>query len=434
MTMTPRALPQRREDGGPLTRPLAAALVAGLACTAVPGAVAAVPSAAAQATAPEDSAADPSGIAGADVPDVLRVRDTSGCPYRVSPPEPVTETEAPKPGESAPEPLPVHEPPAGGERMGDCGVVAADGFAVPGELGASAWIVADAGTGEVLATKDPHGRYRPASIAKVLLALVAFRDLPLDKKVETTAEDESIEGSRVGIQAGATFTVEELLLGLLMNSGNDCANALARELGGPDVTLEKVNSLAAELGATDTRIMHYDGLDAVGQSTSAYDMALFYRAAFGDPDFRRLASTRLAELPTATEGERFATSNDNGLLIHGYPGALGGKTGYTDDARHTFAGVAEQDGRTLVTVVLDTPAATLRPWEESWRLLDAGFAAPAGASVGELDAADDAAGEGPGEAAQGDTGGRGGVVALAAAAVLVVAGVLAAVVRRRRSA
>ena len=84
---------------GPIT--LAAALVAGLACTAIPGAVAAVPSAAAQATAPEDSAADPSGIAGADVPDVLRVRDTSGCPYRVSPPEPVTETEAPKPGESA---------------------------------------------------------------------------------------------------------------------------------------------------------------------------------------------------------------------------------------------------------------------------------------------------------------------------------------------
>lgn len=432
MMMTPRVLPQRREGAGPLTRPLATALVAGLTCTAIPGASSAVPSAAAQAAAPEDSAADPSGAAGADVPDVLRVRDTSGCPYRVSPPEPVTETEAPKPGESAPEPLPVHEPPAGGERMGDCDVVAADGYAVPGELGASAWIVADVGTGEVLATKDPHGRYRPASIAKVLLALVAFRDLPLDRKVETTAEDESIEGSRVGIQAGATFTVEELLLGLLMNSGNDCANALARELGGHDVTLEKVNSLAAELGATDTRIVNYDGLDAAGQSTSAYDMALFYRAAFGDPDFRRLASTRLAELPTATEGERFATSNDNGLLIHDYPGALGGKTGYTDDARHTFAGVAEQDGRTLVTVVLDTPAATLRPWEESWRLLDAGFAAPAGASVGELDAATD---EVPGDAPEEAAGGPDGAIALASAAVLVAAGVVAAVVvRRRRSA
>ncbi|WP_448851477.1 serine hydrolase [Corynebacterium sp. 335C] len=395
--------------------------------------VATDPAAASEEPGIEVDPADPDAAA----VDWAVVRDTSGCPFRSVTPGAVTETEAPSPDDE-PEPLPVPEHPAGGERMGECGVVAADGFAVPEGIGASSWIVADAATGEVLAAKDPHGRYRPASIAKVLLAMVAFRDLPLDRKVETTEEDESIEGSRVGIQAGATFTVEELLLGLLMNSGNDAANALSRELGGPEETLRKVNDLAAELGATDTRIGNYDGLDAPGQSTSAFDMAVFYRRAFEDPEFRRLASTRLAELPTNVEGERFATSNDNGLLIHGYPGALGGKTGFTDDARHTFAGVAEQNGRTLVTIVLDSPAAELRPWEESWRLLDAGFATAAGSSVGNLDegAAGDGAPEGADDGVLPDLGeavGAGWATA-AGVALLAVCAVAAAVlvVKRRR--
>src|SRR5690606_6157632 len=90
-------------------------------------------------------------------------RDTGKCPYRTTPPPAVDSSEVPAPGMPSPDPLPVPETPAGGPRMSDCDVVAARGFDVPEEVAASSWIVFDAGTGDVIAAKDPHGRYRPAS-------------------------------------------------------------------------------------------------------------------------------------------------------------------------------------------------------------------------------------------------------------------------------
>lgn len=379
------------------------------------------------------------------------VRDTSGCPHRSTPPKAVTTSEAPAP-DGAPAPLPVPADPVGGPRMAGCGVIAGEGFAVPAELDASAWAVVDLGEGTILAAKDPHGRYRPASVIKVLLAQVALRELDLDRTVTATAADEAAEGSRAGLVAGVDYPVRQLLLGLLMNSGNDCGRALERTLGGSAAALDKVNALAAELGATDTRVRDVTGLDAAGQSTSAVDLALFLRAGFADDRYRELSATRLTEMPgDGADLPGFTMSNDNQLLASGFDGALGGKTGYTDDARHTFAGVAERGGRRLGVVLLDSPATEARPWQQAAALLEAGFAAPE-ARVGDLDERAAAAAPEPDPAARqwardherareasaasaaDRTGARAGLIALGIGAVLGLAGVLTfrAGSRRRR--
>lgn len=314
-------------------------------------------------------------------------RDTDDCAYRTTPPPPVDSSEVPAPGAPSPDPLPVPATPAGGPKMTECGVVASRGFDVPEDVAASSWMVFDAGTGDVIAAKDPHGRYRPASIAKVLLALVVIDELPMDRKVTARYEDAAIEGSRAGILEGVEYDVEKLLLGLLMSSGNDTASALSGALGGREETLRKVNRKARELGATDTRIADYTGLDGPGQVTSAFDMALFYRAAFNDPEYKRLSGTALTEMPGDEEAgiEGFTMSNDNQLLASGFEGALGGKTGFTDDSRHTFVGFAARDGRRLGTIVLDTTVEEgPRAWQQSAALLESGFATKPGASVGDL--------------------------------------------------
>src|SRR5699024_5613318 len=135
-----------------------------------------------------------------------------------------------------------------------------------------------------------------------------------------------------GIVEDVNYSVETLLTGLLLNSGNDTGHALARELGGMDKTTEKVNALAKKLGATDTRVVNPTGLDAPGQMTSAYDMSLFFQHAFNNETYRKLSATRLATIPgdKALEVDDFEIANDNQLIAQDYPGALGGKTGFTD--------------------------------------------------------------------------------------------------------
>ena len=113
-----------------------------------------------------------------------------------------------------------------------CGIVAAPGTPpLPGNVSAEAWLVADLDSGAVIATKDPHGRHRPASIIKVLVAMASINALPLNKSVQGTADDASAEGTKVGVDDGGMYTVNQLLHGLLMHSGNDAAHALAMQLG-----------------------------------------------------------------------------------------------------------------------------------------------------------------------------------------------------------
>ena len=307
----------------------------------------------------------------------------ANCPYQVSTPPAVDSSEVPQAGD-APIPLAVPPKPVGGEALGGCGVVAAPGTPpLPNDVSADAWLVADLDSGAVVAAKDPHGRHRPASIIKVLVAMASLNTLPLNKSVVGTPEDAAAEGTKVGVDDGGTYTVNQLLHGLLMHSGNDAAHALSMQLGGMPQALEKINVLAAKLGGQDTRVVTPSGLDGPGMSTSAYDIGLFYRYAWQNPTFADIVATRTFDFPGHGDHPGYELENDNQLLFK-YPGALGGKTGYTDDAGQTFVGAANHDGRRLMAVLLHGTRQPIAPWEQAAHLLDYGFSTPTGTQVGNL--------------------------------------------------
>lgn len=305
------------------------------------------------------------------------------CPYRVSTPPAVDSSEVPRAGDP-PVPLPVPAKPIGGDALSGCGVVAApDTPPIPSDISAGAWLVADLDSGAVLAARDPHGRHRPASVIKVLVAMVSLGELTLSQTVEGTPEDAAIEGTKVGVGPGGTYTVNQLLHGLLMHSGNDAAQALATRLGGSGVALEKINTLAGKLGGRDTRVATPSGLDGPGMSTSVYDIGLFYRYAWQNPTFADIVATRTFDFPGHGDHPGYQLENDNQLL-YAYPGALGGKTGYTDDAGQTFVGAANRDGRRLMAVLLHGSRQPIPPWQQAAHLLDYGFATAPGTRVGTL--------------------------------------------------
>jgi serine-type D-Ala-D-Ala carboxypeptidase (penicillin-binding protein 5/6) len=299
--------------------------------------------------------------------------ERAACEARQLPPAPIDTSEEPPAGEPSPAPLPVPDDPVGGTRMGDCGIIQPEGApAPPGGISAATWTITDLDSGGVLAAKDPHARERPASLIKSLLAIVVIKELRPDTKVRGTQEDANQEGTKVGVGPGGTYTVDQLLHALIMRSGNDAAWALARTLGGEKAALDKMNAAAKELGALDTRAATPSGLDGPGMTTSAYDQSLIFRAAMKYDEFADAASTRSIQFPGYRGNPGFQVNNDNRLL-DSYPGFLGGKTGFTDDARHTYVGCAERGGKRLAVVLLRGERNPNPLSDQARKLLDYGF-------------------------------------------------------------
>ena len=299
--------------------------------------------------------------------------NTDNCPQSYQPPQVDSSSESPKPGVPALAPLPTAETKAGGNRMSECGIIAASDFTLPTEVRASAWLVYDLDTGEVLTAKDPHGRYRPASIIKVLLAIVSIKELDLHKEVTISHESTEVEGSAAGIGDGGHYTVEQLLYGLLLSSGNDTAHALAQELGGDEATLDKINKLALSLGAQDTRPASYSGLDAPGMSTSAFDLGLIYRHAWSIPEFAKIVATPQYDFPGWGDNPGFQMWNDNQML-HEDPTSIGGKTGFTDAANHTYVSAVNRNGHRTAVILLDATTDAAPTWRQGQLLIDAALA------------------------------------------------------------
>jgi len=284
------------------------------------------------------------------------------------------------------------QPPAiGGEGLDTVGLaVPAQAPAPPGTLSARSWLVADLDSGAVLGACGPHAVGAPASVQKLLLAATLLPKLDPAQVVEVTPADLDFEpgSSAVGLMLGGHYPVRTLWLGLLLNSGNDAANTLARiggGAGGVPGTMEAMNAEARRLGAYDTHAVTPSGLDALGQQTSAYDLALIGRACFAREDFRGYIATPRAQIPAQPPRDPtgYQIQNDNQLLYQ-YPGALGGKTGFTDVARHTYVGAAERNGRRLLVTLLGAEITPMRSWQQGATLLDWGFAVPRDASVGRL--------------------------------------------------
>jgi serine-type D-Ala-D-Ala carboxypeptidase (penicillin-binding protein 5/6) len=294
---------------------------------------------------------------------------TVGCPGQQVPPGPPADEEKADP---PPAPLPWPPEPVGGPRLGACAEIGPSGGP---ELTAASWVLADLDTGAVLAARAPHARHRPASTLKVLTALAAVRSLTPDQVVQGTAEDQAIDGSKAGIGPGGQYTVRQLLAGLLLNSGNDTAQALARAMGGNAPTLARMTDIAHELGALDTRPATPSGLDGPGMASSAYDLAVLFRVALREPLFAETIGLRSIPFPGYADHPAFVLHSSSKLLAN-YQGMIGGKTGFTEAARHTLVGAAERGGRRLVVALMRGEQSPVPMWKQGARLLDWGFELP----------------------------------------------------------
>ena len=258
-------------------------------------------------------------------------------------------------------------PVVGGEQLAARTVVTdlPDGVPAPPKFTAAGWVLADLDTGAVIAARNAHGRYLPASTLKTLTVLTVMPQLDPAAVVHATNED-LVEGTQVGLDPKSTYTVQQLLQGTMLSSGNDTATALARIAGGAGgvpATVAAMQANAQRLGAFDTVVKNPSGLDAPAQLSSAYDLALVARAAMAMPDLRALVATKHGKFPgkqlPGKKRKSYQISNHNTFLFN-YDGATGVKNGYTVAARWTAIATATRGGHTYVLTAM-------RRGESSWR-------------------------------------------------------------------
>ena len=246
-------------------------------------------------------------------------------------------------------------------------------------LDAKAGLLIEADTGEILYEKNAHQENYPASLTKVMVALLVFEAIDEGKialtdsvtATESAFEGLSSDGSTANIVPGETMTVEQLLNCMLIVSANEACNILGEPLyGSVDAFVARMNERAKELGMNDTHFVNCTGLPADGHVTSAYDIALMSRELIGrHPDIRRFTTIWMESL----RGGASMLVNTN-KLVRFYPGATGLKTGSTDSAKYCISATAEKDGMELIAVILGGSTSDKR-FSDAKALLNYGFAA-----------------------------------------------------------
>ena len=206
-----------------------------------------------------------------------------------------------------------------------------------------------------------------ASTTKIMTALLAVETGDLSENVRIPAEAAGIEGSSLYLQAGDEITLGDLVKGLLLQSANDAATAIALHLAGSVETFaEQMNARAARLGLKNTHFANPHGLDDPEHYTTAYDLAVIASEAIGNEIFRAICSSEKEEI--TVNGEKRILVNHNRLL-RSYDGCIGVKTGYTKKDGRCLVSAAERDGLCLVAVTLNAPD----DWNDHKTMLDAGF-------------------------------------------------------------
>lgn len=231
-------------------------------------------------------------------------------------------------------------------------------------VSAKAAILMHADSGRVLYEKNADEHMLIASTTKIMTAIVMLEHCELDDLVEVDSRSAGIEGSSMYLKAGESYTVEDLLYGLLLVSGNDAASALALHVADSmEEFAELMNAKAAELGMTESSFKNAHGLDEEGHYSTARDMAKLAAYCMGNEDFARIAGT-----VSHTVGEQTLVNHNR--LLREYDGCLGLKTGYTMAAGRTLVTCAERDGARYVCVTLNDPD----DWDDHKALYDWAFA------------------------------------------------------------
>lgn len=232
---------------------------------------------------------------------------------------------------------------------------------------ADAAVVMDADTGMILYAKNLHQPRPIASTTKIMTALLAIECGDLQGMVTVSPRAAGVEGSSIYLRAGEKLTLEELLYGALMNSGNDACVAIAEHVAGrEEIFVHWMNRKASLLGLKNTHFSNTNGLPHKEHLSSAYDLAVLTRHALNNPVFSRIVASR-QHVISGPRGQRHL-SNTNQMLWS-YKGANGVKTGTTSAAGHCLVSSACRDGRRLIAVVLHSD----NRYADSIKLLDYGF-------------------------------------------------------------
>jgi serine-type D-Ala-D-Ala carboxypeptidase (penicillin-binding protein 5/6) len=264
--------------------------------------------------------------------------------------------------------------PVGGPELAGRGVIVnypAKGAQRLPKVDASAFVLADGGTGQVLAAKDPHGWFLPASTLKVLTAITLMPVLNPDATVVTTPRAANAIPSKVGLIPGDKYKVSDLFKAMLMISANDAAMSIAQATGSVSRGVAMMNAEAHHLQADDTVAKRPNGLNGRGQHVSAYDEALFARQALYIPQFMHDIGLKTAKFPLKPHHKPVKLWAQN-TMLYTYPGDLGGKIGWTTASKTTFIGWARRDGHSLIVTILHCKPLTEMTYAA--RLLNWGFA------------------------------------------------------------
>jgi D-alanyl-D-alanine carboxypeptidase (penicillin-binding protein 5/6) len=239
-------------------------------------------------------------------------------------------------------------------------------------LGAKGYLLTDANSGQILASKAADERLEPASITKLMTAYAVFRairsgQISLDDQVRVSEKAWRTPGSRMFIEVGSSVSVKDLLPGMIVQSGNDASVALAEHVAGTEESFAEImNQLAAELGMTKTNFRNSTGLPAENHYTSATDITKLTVALINEyPNFYSWYSQKEFTFNGITQGNRNA-------LLWRDDSVDGLKTGYTESAGYCLVSSAERDGMRLISVVLGTKSPAARA-NESQALLNYGF-------------------------------------------------------------
>ena len=226
-------------------------------------------------------------------------------------------------------------------------------------------ILMEESTGTILYEKNMDEAHYPASITKIMTTLLALENGNLSDMV--TFSDDAInntEGSGIARDYGEQMTLEQCLYGVMLESANECAYAVAEHVGGTvENFVDMMNAKAKELGCTNTHFANPHGLQDENHYTTAHDMALIAQAAYQNETFRIIIGTKMYTIPpTNKHAEETVLRNHHDMLCtyhnanrkYLYPYCVGGKTGYTATANSTLVTYAEKDGMTLICVVMNT--------------------------------------------------------------------------------
>jgi D-alanyl-D-alanine carboxypeptidase (penicillin-binding protein 5/6) len=231
------------------------------------------------------------------------------------------------------------------------------------EIKSRAAVAMDALTGKVLYAKNPEHFYMPASTTKLMTALVVLDTVRLSDVVAVSKKAAHTAPTKVGLKEGEMVSIETLLHAALIRSANDAAVALAEAVAGSEEEFVKLmNKKAIEIGAENTKFINANGLPGRGQHITAHDLAKIMRVAILSPVLKEILNTRVTEVTTQS-GRTVLITNTNKLLWDDED-LVGGKTGYTRQARHCFVCAGARKNDTIIVSVLGAPSRGLL-WKES---------------------------------------------------------------------